>query len=317
MAGTFPGVAGVQQIDLNGKPNVGALLYVYIGGTNDLSATFQDLGLAIPAPNPLVADATGRIPLFFVADGTYKVRLVDQFGNIANGGFEQPQVPSVGASSSGGGGSAVDPTTILGTGDVKWQMIDGSLPGFVRMNGRTLGNAVSGASERANADALALYSWIWTNFPQSIFPIVGGGRGGSALADFNAGKQITLADMRLRGPFGLDTMGNASSGRGTGVTVGAGITITTPGGNGGEGAHVLVIPETPNHNHAITDPGHTHAYTGASASNPGGPDPHALASPAAFNTGNSKTNITLAAVGGDQPHNNMPPFLLGTWYLKL
>jgi hypothetical protein len=123
MAGTFPGVSNTQQQDTNGDALSGAILTVYNGGTTILSNVFQDIGLAIPGPNPMTADASGRIPLFFVADGTYRVRLTDVFGSTANGGFDYPQIPSIGASSSGGGGSAVDPNSILQTGDVKWQPI--------------------------------------------------------------------------------------------------------------------------------------------------------------------------------------------------
>src|ERR1017187_9293437 len=121
MAGIFPGTAGCQQQDTNGEPLDGALLTVFNGGTTTLASVYQDIGLAILAPNPLVADASGRLPLFFVADGPYRVRLTGKYGATANGGFDYPQVPSIGASSSGGGGSAVDPTTVFSTGDVKWQ----------------------------------------------------------------------------------------------------------------------------------------------------------------------------------------------------
>lgn len=195
---------------------VGALLTVYQGGTTTLAATFQDIGLTIPAQNPLVADASGRLPLFFVADGSYALRLTDQFGIQSNGGYFYLQIPSIGASSSGGGGTPVDPTTVASTGDVKFQLINHSIAGWVRLNGRTVGSASSGASERANADTQALFIYIWTNFVDSLCPVLGG-RGASALADFNANKQITLIDARGRTLFGLDDMGNAASGAFTGV----------------------------------------------------------------------------------------------------
>lgn len=199
---------------------IGALLTVYQGGTTTLAATFQDIGLTIPAQNPLVADASGRVPLFFVADGSYALRLTDQNGIQSNGGYFYPQIPSIGASSSGGGGSVVDPTTVFSTGDVKCRLESDTISGWVRINGRTIGNASSGASERANADTQALFIYIWTTYSEPtanvVCPVVGG-IGASALADFNANKQITLKDARASSIFGLDDMGNAALGAFTGV----------------------------------------------------------------------------------------------------
>jgi hypothetical protein len=232
MAGTFAGVCNAQQIDMNGQPLAGCLLTVYQGGTTQLASTFQDIGLVIPATNPLVANAAGRIPLFYVADGTYALRLTDKNGLQSNVGFFYPQIPSIGASSSGGGGSAVDPTTIFSTGMWTWKPDSATMTGWVRLGGRTIGSASSGASERANADVQALFVYIWQTYSQPtanvVCPVVGG-IGASALADYNANKQITLKDMRGKAPFGLDDMGNTPLGAFNGVTFTQG-NATTGGG---------------------------------------------------------------------------------------
>ena len=318
MAGTFPGVSGTQQQDTNGEPLDGALLTVFNGGTTTLSSVYQDIGLAIPAPNPVVADASGRLPLFFVADGTYRVRLTDKYGATANGGFDYPQVPSIGASSSGGGGSAIDPTTIFSTGDVKWQPIDGVLSGFVRINGRTVGSATSGASERANADTNPLFTWLWSNFADAICPVPGG-RGASAAADFAANKQITLLDLRFRGPIGLDTMGSAAAGRSTGATFTTG-SATAAASVGGEGAHQLITSEMPSHTHtaAVTDPGHSHTVPGG-ATSAGVFLSEGISHVIDVQSSSSVTGVTVANsnTGGGGTHNNMPPFMTGTWFQKL
>lgn len=315
MAGTFPGVSGTQQIDLNGKPLVGAQLSVFDGGTNDLSDTFQDIGLAIPGPNPLIADQSGRIPLFFVADGTYKVRLVDQYGSIANGGFEYLQCPSIGASSSGGGGTAVDATTVASTGDIKARPIDDVLTGWTRMNGRTIGNAGSGASERASADTQALFLYLYNTFSDTICP-VSGGRTGSALNDFNSGKTITVLDARFRVFVGIDTMGNAAAGRSTGAVFSSG-SASTPASVGGEAAHQLIINELAAHTH--TETGHHHSMP------PIAPGTSGVQAGADFNTvpttgavlSTADASVVLANTGGNIAHNTMPPFFTGTWYMKL
>lgn len=324
MAGTFPGVSGVQQLDRAGKPNVGAQLSVFVGGTNTLALTYQDVGLAILAENPLVADDTGRIPLFFVADGTYKVRLVDRFGDITNGGFEYPQVPSIGASSSGGGGSAVDPTTIAATGDVKPRLTQGTLAGWVRCNGRTLGNAVSGASERAANDAEALFLYLWTNFTDAQCPVLGG-RGISALDDWNAGKQITLIDLRGRAIFGLDDMGNAAAGRLNGATFEVG-TAVTPYARGGAAANTLTQAQLPNVNLNVTIPAgqgaHVHPTSKSTGVTSTGGDTTTgfCATANTFSDTNSATLPQLtgtAPLGSGQSHSTISPFALGTVYMKL
>lgn len=188
-------------------------------------------------------DASGRIPLFFVADGIYALRLTDQHGVQTNGGFFYPQIPSIGASTSGGGGTPVDPTTVFSTGDWKWRPSAETLTGWVRLNGRTIGNAASGASERANADTQALYLYTWGTYVDAICPVPGG-RGANALADFNANKQITLLDMRGRAPFGLDDMGNAALNAFTGVAFTKG-NATTGGSSGGVNSTTLSLAQIP------------------------------------------------------------------------
>jgi microcystin-dependent protein len=327
MAGTFPGVCNAQQHDMNGKPLAGAILTVFQGGTLTLASVFQDIGLIIPGKNPMEADDSGRLPLFFVDDGTYRVRLTDSTGVTTNGGFDYPQVPSIGPSAGGGGGTPVDPTTVSSTGDVKWQPIENVIAGWVRMNARTIGSATSGASERANADTQALFLFIWTNYPDAICPVVGG-RGGTALADFNANKQITLLDMRGATPFGLDDMGNVAKGVFAGVPFGDG-DATHAGSSGGEATHALAVGEMPAHTHVpqVTDPGHKHeqtvtnnvvgAFIGPLAEqNQGQGTP---ASTPAYDSSMAATGITVANAdtGGNLAHNTMPPFVLGTWFWKL
>jgi hypothetical protein len=322
MSGTFVGISGVQQLQLSGSappfgsvPMSGGTLSVFQSATSTLVSVFQDIGLTIPASNPMTLDQTGRVPVFYVADGTYRVRLQDSTGLITNGGFDLPQVPSIGASTSGGGGSAVDPTTVLSTGDVKWQAIQGTIAGFVRINGRTIGSAASGGTERANADTQALFLYIWNNLANTICPVVGG-RGATAAADFAAGKQITLLDFRAAAPFGLDDMGNTPAGRLTTVSTN---TPTTAGTGGGEDSVSLTIAQLAVHNHAVTDPGHVHAQTGttsdlssgvASVVNLSGNTPE-------NNTQIATTGLTVNNVGSGAPHLNMPPFVLGTWFWKL
>jgi hypothetical protein len=316
MAGTFPGVCNAQQFDINGNPMAGGLLTVYAGGTTTLAATFQDIGLTLPSTNPLVADASGRLPLFFVADGQYALRLTDANGIQTSGGFYYPQIPSIGASSSGGGGSVVDPTTVFSTGDAKWRLEESTIAGWVRVNGRTIGNASSGATERANADTQALYVYIWQTYPDGICPVVGG-RGASALADFSAGKQITLLDSRGRAIFGLDDMGNSAAGAFSGVTFQKGNT-TTGGSSAGANSTTLqtsnLPPYTPSGTVVVSPIGALHGSSFNTSNQSAATDPGGTLQ----NSINLNATFTGSPQGGTStPFPAVPRAILGTLFWKL
>lgn len=206
-AGTIP-FSLSQQLDTSGNPLAGCQFYtIQAGTTSTPQNAYQDSALTIPLPNPQTCDAAGRLPQMFLADGTIKVRLTDKNGVTQ---VVADNIAVVGASSGSGGGGTVDPTTILSTGDLKATYGTGSLSGFVRANGRTIGSATSGATERANADAQALFEYLWGADANLT---VSGGRGASANADWVANKTIELPDLRGRTIAGMDTMGNSSADR--------------------------------------------------------------------------------------------------------
>lgn len=192
--------------------------------------------------------------------------------------------------------------------------------GWVRCNARTIGNASSSATERANADTETLFTFLWTNYSDSVCA-VSSGRGISAAADFAASKTITLPDLRGRGFFGLDDMGNSAASRlGTVIT-----NQTTNGATGGSETVTLTEAQMPQHNHTATvnDPGHAHAQTVTSGSGTTGPATGggftAYAFDGAENTGTATTGITvsIANKGSGEAHSNMPPAFLTTFIIKL
>lgn len=83
--------------------------------------------------------------------------------------------------------------------------------GWVRLNGRTIGSATSGANERANADCETLFKYLWANLDDTRAPVVGG-RGASSTADWSANKRITLPSSRDRVMVGMATMGSSDAG---------------------------------------------------------------------------------------------------------
>jgi hypothetical protein len=218
MAGTLSSLPLSQQFDINGNPLSGCLLYVFQAGTTVPVIPYADFGLTVLLSNPLQADSSGRIPQFFLDDGSYRARLTTSGGTLV---FDNDGIPTTGASTGGGGGGGGSSTTSLWqTGFSLWVPIDTTVSGFVRLNARTIGSVASGATERANADTQLLYEYLWANLPDSLAPVTGG-RGVSALADFQANKPMGTLDMRGCGPFGLDTMGNSAANRIAAATSGA------------------------------------------------------------------------------------------------
>lgn len=335
-AGTVPGFNLTPQFDKLGKVASGCRLYVIQSGTVSTPQNpYQDSGLTILAPNPMTCDATGRLPQWFVADGTIKLRQTDKNGVEL---FTGDNLLVIGASSGGGGGSPVDPTTILSTGDMKLVYGTGVLSGFVRANNRTIGSATSGATERANADTSALFSFLWNADPNLA---VSGGRGASAAADFAANKTIALPDFRGRIPIGLADMGNSATTLLNGVAFNAPGTATTLGSTGGASFRTLLTANLP----AYTPTGTVGTIVSGTASvnsvnwvasNPSDSTPNNVGSSGSGVTVsstsgtvskiNSTGNITAGAsstftgnaMGGTStPLETIPPLNLVTFYLKL
>lgn len=321
MAGTLFGLGLSQRVDTNGKPDAGWLLYLYAANSSTPVDSYQDTALTVLNTWPLAADSSGMLPNFWVADGSYRARATSADGSRTF--FDLTSVLAIGASAGAAPSGGVDATTIFQTGDVLWLDVQGTRSGWVRDNGRTIGSATSGATERANADCQSLFTYLWTNFTDTQCPVVGG-RGASANADWSANKQITLPDKRGYVPGGLDDMGNSAAGRWANVPVVSG-TVTTAGAILGEATHTLSTSEIPSHNHSVSlnDPGHTHGINTDQAGTSGG-QPLETASGTGgnlvvTNTNSATTGITVnqSSVGGGGSHNNVQKTVLGTFYRKL
>src|SRR5260221_3385325 len=310
-----------------GTPLIGGLLYFYqVGTVATVQQSFQDTALTLPNPSPLQLDTNGRVPNFYLANGSVHVRLTDANGIVQ---FDIPSALVIGPSSGGGGGGTIDPTTIFATGDYKWRATSEFVTGFVKANAQTIGSATSGATQRANADTQALFIYEWQNCPDLHCPVLGG-RGASGLADFNANKQLSLPDCRGRiCGVGLDDMGNAAAGRifASNVTSGGGDGVTTPNASGGVAQVTLAQAQLPavtptfTGTNAPISVGNGGTIAGAPASQndccTGGPNPIQVSSATTTLSGNFTPSGTISALGSGAAINVMSNFLLGTWYIKL
>ena len=197
--------------------------------------------------------------------------------------------------------------------------------GWVLASGRTVGNAASGATERAAEDTRILYRLLWNSYNDTQLP-VSGGRGASADLDFDANKTITLPDYRGRVGVGKDDMGGTLANRIT--AAGAGINGATQGASGGTQTHTLTTAEMPAHSHGVSDPGHSHTvgttssysncnapgtFLGGGVSSYGGPN-----NPMTGAIANaSATGISITNNGGGGAHQNTQPSIIETVILKL
>lgn len=160
--------------------------------------------------------------------------------------------------------------------------------GWIKENGGTIGNVASGATNRANADTVALFTLLWETFDQTMLPIQNSAgavttRGASAAADFAAAKRMPLFDTRTRFIRGADD----GLGGDPGIVVG-----------------LAQDDELRAHAHSVLDPGHSHGQRGSGGA---GASTTALystslppATTQATNTDVAPTGIVIQNFGGNE-----------------
>lgn len=116
-----------------------------------------------------------------------------------------------------------------------------------------------------------------------------------------------------------DLRGRTMIGAGTG----SGLSARSVGQTGGAETHTLTTNEMPSHNHGINDPSHTHSSPlgkdDGNNSNIAGQAPSGDAATQVWGaaTNSSYTGITINNAGGGAAHNNMQPFLVIHYIIKL
>jgi hypothetical protein len=174
--------------------------------------------------------------------------------------------------------------------------------GYLWVNGCTIGDASSGATGRANADTIDLYTVLWkaanVTYSQIQLYTSSGStttKGATAAADFAAHKQLSLPDRRDRTAIGKDDMGGTSAG----FVVADNAKIL--GGTGGEEKHTLIESELASHRHPIV--GNASYGTG-----------NAIFSLRSDTSDHSTLYSSYA--GGGSAHNNMPPWVACNYIMR-
>lgn len=187
---------------------------------------------------------------------------------------------------------------------------EGQVPsGWVICTG-TIGSAASGATTRANADTLNLYTQIW-GATTNTECAVSGGRGVSAGADFVANKTIALPDCRGRVRAARDNMGGTPANR-------LQTRVTTSGQNLGATGGAQEVAQAGNevgaHVHQQTIDYYSGTPVGAvNTSGSGGPPYGAGGSYGGTALGPQYTLANAAAAA----HNNTQPTILFNPIIKL
>lgn len=123
--------------------------------------------------------------------------------------------------------------------------------GWIKSNGGTIGNAASGATTRANADTINLFTVLWENFSNDVLPIytstgVATTRGASAAADFAANRRLSIFDDRgefIRGwddGRGVDPARQLGSQQGDSVKISGTFYTLIPNGQNPDGAFDII-----------------------------------------------------------------------------
>ena len=117
----------------------------------------------------------------------------------------------------------VDVAVRCPTGTVLSGYYGGTAPlSFVMADGRTIGDATSTATNRANADTVGLFTLLW-NITTNAQCAVSGGRGASAAADYAAHKTLALPNHSGRTMAGRDDLSGTAAGIWSGATARAAV----------------------------------------------------------------------------------------------
>jgi hypothetical protein len=235
----------------------GAQAFFFSGGTTTPLVVYQDAGESAAHAIPVVADANGRWPDVFVPyilGYDVQVKTADGVQLTYSQNIPNPDPVQLTVTP--------DPSADIVTGMVHAELVNTTRTGYVRLNGKTIGNASSLGTERANSDTSDLFTYLWNGLTDAIAS-VSGGRGPDPASDFAANKTIVLPNCQGTVLVGLDDMGATAGGFFTGLSFATGDAVT-PGSNTGINSLALALSNIPAHTHSgttATESAHTHSGT--------------------------------------------------------
>lgn len=246
--------------DYSGQRIESGMLKISASGTSQLVPVFYDANFRKPATNPVALQSNGVVPPRFIRPGTYRFRIEGALGDTLTliDGVEVFGAPTSSSDDSESGKS----NAMERTGNLLIRLGEGILKGYVRLNGKTIGSASSGASEYAGSEVDDLYHYLWNTLED--VEIVGG-KGSSADVDWSANKALVLPDLRGRILCGLSTMGNTALSSYDALTFEKG-NASTLASTIGAPTLTLLEKHLPSHRHEIkghteSDGTHTHPQT--------------------------------------------------------
>jgi microcystin-dependent protein len=229
------------------------------------------------------------------------------------------------------------------TGDCKLTFKTTADSSWVMMNDGTIGDALSSATTRANADCEDLFTLFWNNISNS-WAAVSGGRGANAAADWAAHKTIALPKELGRSIL-IAGAGSGLTNRALGEIGGAETVVLDTTAIPSHTHTGTTNAETGTHTHAVIGTtgtenvsAHTHTYTAPSGSvsvagpggnvavnttttgttsAPSGSHDHNLAITSGVNSTSHTHAFTSGATGGGGAHANMQPWSAMNIMVKL
>lgn len=185
--------------------------------------------------------------------------------------------------------------------------------GWVFASNLTIGNAASGATNRANADTVDLFIGLWNEYDNTELPIQNSSgtattRGASAQADFDANKRLPTLDIRGRVIAGLDNMGGTPAGRLSGQP--GGVNGLGIGNVGGAETNTLSLSNFPLLRIFINYfQGDSSQLTGS------GQVGRSLITPSSGIAGS--IGYSVSGTGNNTPTNNVQPTIILPYIIKL
>lgn len=305
---SYSGTTLVVSVTVDGGSGTYADWDIFISGPGGAAGTVSTTG----------SPANGNLTKF---SGSNSITNGDLSGDISTTGSLVATLPVVNSNvgsftcanvTVNAKGQVTAASSGFSTGDVKLTFKGVPDSGWVFCDDGTIGSATSGATNRANADTVNLFTLLWNNISNTYAP-VSGGRGANAAADFAANKTIQLAQVLGR------TLGVAGTG--------SGLTNRALGQTLGEETHTPILAEMFAHTHTATvvDPGHAHSFQFTDMGRDGSlgqyVDQAASTSEPSivFNTFAAATGITVsnASQGSSTAFNVMQPTSFVNMMIKL